>query len=61
VVLTLSEVLPGESLDAYFLLLAPDPSRDTKAKVRARVTGLDPARERRFTVVWEQGRMKCGD
>jgi len=59
--LTLSEVLPGESLEAYFLLLAPDPSRDTKANVRARVTSLNRAKEREFTVIWEKGRMKCGD
>lgn len=61
VTLTLSEVLPGESLDAYFLLLAPDPSRDTKAHVRARVTEGISSREKRFTVIWEQRRMRCGN
>lgn len=59
--LTLSEILPGKALEAYFLLVAPlEPSREAKTSIRARLTGINRPVEKEFKIMWEQGEMKCG-
>lgn len=61
VTLTLYEILPTRSLNAYFLLVTSDTSKEPRARIKARITGIDQPKQREFIVSWKGGKVKCED